>query len=144
MIVLDTTVLVYATGTEHPLRTPCRLLIDLIAQGKVEATTTPEVIQEYAHVRARRLTRPEAARTARDFAGLLRPLLTVDASMLTMGLRIFEQTPAIGSFDAVLAAASIALAADALVSADRGFANIKELRYLDPAVPDLLERVDIA
>lgn len=41
MIVLDTTVLVYATGAEHPLRAPCRLLIDMIAQGKVEATTTP-------------------------------------------------------------------------------------------------------
>ncbi len=144
MIVLDTTVLVYATGTEHPLRTPCRLLIDLIAQGKVEATTTPEVIQEYAHVRARRFTRPEAARTARDFAGLLRPLLTVDASMLAMGLRIFEQTPAIGSFDAVLAAASITLDADALVTADRAFANVEGLRYLDPAAPDLLEHVGIA
>lgn len=28
MIVLDTTVLVYATGTEHPLREPCRRLVD--------------------------------------------------------------------------------------------------------------------
>ena len=144
MIVLDTTVLVYATGAAHPLRRPCRLIVDMVAQGRLEATTTPEVIQEYAHVRARRLARLEVARTARDFASLLRPLLTVDASMLSMGLRIFEQTPEIGSFDAVLAAASIALDADALVSADRGFASVKELRYLDPAIPDLLERVGIA
>ena len=54
MIVLDTTVLVYAKGIDHPLRQPCRKLIDLIADGRIEATTTVEVIQEFVHVRARR------------------------------------------------------------------------------------------
>ncbi|MFN8521243.1 MAG: type II toxin-antitoxin system VapC family toxin [Chloroflexota bacterium] len=138
MIVLDTTILVYATGVEHPLRTPCQQLIDMIAQGRIVATTTPEVIQEYVHVRARRLTRAETARTARDFVSLLRPLLMVDASMLSAGLRIYEETPNIGSFDAVLAAAAIWLSADALVSADRGFAGVKGLTYLDPAATDFL------
>ena len=33
MIVLDTTVLVYATGAEHPLRSPCRALIEAVTAG---------------------------------------------------------------------------------------------------------------
>ena len=51
MIVLDTTVLVYAVGAEHPLREPNRRLIDAIATGRVDATTTAEVIQEFVFER---------------------------------------------------------------------------------------------
>ena len=54
MIVLDTTVLVYAVGADHPLREPCQLLVRAIADGTILATTTIEVIQEFTHVRGRR------------------------------------------------------------------------------------------
>ncbi|HSH62137.1 MAG TPA: type II toxin-antitoxin system VapC family toxin [Acidimicrobiales bacterium] len=54
MIVLDTSVLVYAIGVAHPLRDPCRRLIDSLRTGRLEATTTVQVIQELVHVRARR------------------------------------------------------------------------------------------
>ena len=57
MIVLDTTVLVYAKGAEHPLRAPCRELVERIAEGAVQATTSVEVIQEFVHIRARRFRR---------------------------------------------------------------------------------------
>ena len=40
MILLDTTVLVYAKGQDHPLRDPCRELIEAIADRRIEATTT--------------------------------------------------------------------------------------------------------
>jgi predicted nucleic acid-binding protein len=35
MIVLDTTVLVYAKGADHPLRAPCRELIAALASGEL-------------------------------------------------------------------------------------------------------------
>lgn len=35
VIVLDTTVLVYAVGAEHPLRDPCRRLVEAIADGQL-------------------------------------------------------------------------------------------------------------
>ena len=63
MIVLDTTVLVYAVGAEHPLRDPSRELVGAIADGVIEATTTIEVVQEFVHVRARRRDRQDAAAT---------------------------------------------------------------------------------
>jgi predicted nucleic acid-binding protein len=132
VIVLDTTVLVYAKGAEHPLREPCRELIAAIADGRLGATTTPEAIQELAHVRARRRGRTDAAILARDYAALLAPLITVDGEDLTRGLELFERHEALGAFDAVLAAAAIAREAVALVSADRAFASIPGLRHLAP------------
>ena len=74
MIVLDTTVLVYAKGTDHPLREPCRDLIAAIAEERLHATTTTEAIQEFVHVRARRRDRGDAAALGRSYAELLSPL----------------------------------------------------------------------
>jgi hypothetical protein len=61
MIVLDTTVLVYAKGADHPLRDPCRSLIAAVADGAIQATTSIEVIQEAARWRIRPLARRSSA-----------------------------------------------------------------------------------
>lgn len=134
MIVLDTTVLVYAKGTEHPLRKPCRELIEAIAGGAVQATTSVEAIQEFVHVRARRRDREEAAGLGRDYAELLSPLLTVDRDSLREGLALFERAKSLGAFDAVLAAAAISIGTEALVSADSDFAEVPNLRHVYPDV----------
>ena len=86
MIVLDTTVLVYAKGADHPLRSPCRDLMAAIADERLEATTSAEVIQEFVHVRARRRDRRDAAALGRDYADLLSPLLSVTREDLRRGL----------------------------------------------------------
>ena len=67
MILLDTTVLSYAVGADHPLREPCRRLLRAHGNGHIEATTTIEVIQEFVHVRARRRSRPDAVALARHY-----------------------------------------------------------------------------
>jgi len=133
MIVLDTTVLVYAKGADHPFRGPCRKLVSLIAAGEIEATTSVEAIQEFVHVRAKRRSRQDAAEIGRDYADLLSPLLDVTRDDLRKGLALFERGEKLGGFDAVLAAAAIARGTDALVSADMGFAAVDGLTH---AVPD--------
>jgi predicted nucleic acid-binding protein len=132
VIVVDTTVLVYAVGTDHPLREPCQQLIRAIADGTVLATTTIEVIQEFTHVRARRRDRKDAAELARDYIELLSPLLVVEETDLREGLRLYEEGTSFGSFDAVLAAAARAAGAEALVSADAGFSGIATVRHVVP------------
>ena len=132
MIVLDTTVLVYAKGADHPLRDPCRELLTAIGDERLEATTSAEVIQEFVHVRARRRDRADAAALGRDYADLLSPLLSVNREDLRRGLRIFEQFDGLGAFDAVLAASAAGAGASALVSADVAFADVPELHHLVP------------
>jgi len=131
MIVLDTTVLVYAKGAAHPLRDPCREIVCAIADGRLAATTTVEVIQEFTHVRARRRGRTDAAGLADDFVELLTPLLTVTAADLRAGLALLRRVDSLGAFDAVLAAAALNSAAT-LVSADLAFADIAELTHVVP------------
>jgi predicted nucleic acid-binding protein len=133
VIVLDTTVLVYAVGDSHPLREPCRDLVSRIGAGETSATTTVEAIQEFAQVRARRRGREDAALLAGRYAALLAPLLVVDADDLRAGIDLWRSTSGIGSFDAVLAAAVMRRQhLTALVSADRGFAQVPGLRIKTP------------
>lgn len=132
MVVLDTTVLVYSKGLDHPLREPCRELVAAIADGRLEATTTPEVIQEFAHVRARRRDRADATSLARSFAELLSPLLVIGREQLDAGLLMFRSTSGLGAFDAVLAASAIAADATALISADRAFAPVEGVSHVFP------------
>jgi predicted nucleic acid-binding protein len=142
VIVLDTTVLIYAKGAEHALREPCRRLVAAIADGAVEATTTAEVLQEMVHVRARRRGRTDAAEIGRDYAELFSPLLGVTREHLLDGLHLFERSERLGAFDAILAAAAAASGATALVSADDAFAGVPQLRHVIPdeaGVASLLE-----
>lgn len=141
MIVLDTTILAYAVGDEHPLRDPCRHLLTAHGDGLIEATTTVEVIQEFAHIRARRRTRIDAVTLARHYLSAF-VVLVATAEDLDRGLTLFEGHPGLGAFDAVLAAVALDRGAEALVSADRAFASVPNLRWVDPATPALRRLID--
>jgi predicted nucleic acid-binding protein len=134
VIVVDTTVLVYAVGEEHPLREPCRRLLTAQGEGRIQATTTIEVLQEFVHVRARRRARSDAAALARSYA-IAFDLLSTTVDDLDLGLDLFERHPRLGSFDALLAAVALNRGAEALVSADGSFADVSGLAWVDPVSP---------
>lgn len=136
MILVDTTVLAYAVGVEHPLREPCRRLLRAHGDRRVEAATTIEVIQEFVHVRARRRSRADAVALARHYVAAL-PLLATRAEDLDLGLGLFEQQTALGAFDSLLAAVALNQRVEAVVSADRAFAQVPDLSWVDPATPNL-------
>jgi hypothetical protein len=132
VIVLDTAILVYAVGAAHPLREPCRRVVAAITDARISGTTTVEVIQEFAHVAARRHDRRTVAGLARRYAALLSPLLTSTPEALDEALALFERIPELGAFDALLAATTTQAGAEGLVSADRDFASVRGLRLLEP------------
>ena len=135
MILLDTSILVYAVGSEHPLREACRRLLAARAAGLLSATTPTEVVQEFAHVFARRRDRKRTASIARDYVTALSPIAT-HPDDLSRGLELFEAHPELGAFDAVLAA--VAVGHDAtLISADRSFSVVPGLKWMNPGTPEI-------
>lgn len=136
MILLDTNVLVYAVGEEHPLLAPARRVFDSVARAAVAATTTAGVIQEFAHVFARRRGRAAAHAQALRFTTLLSPMVREDEA-LAGALELYERYDRLDPFDALLASACIAAGAEALVSGDRGFAEVEGLPFVDLGAPEL-------
>ena len=137
MILLDTTILVYAVGDDHQsARNRAALLVGAIRDGLIAATTTVGAIQEFAHVRARRRPRADATNHARQYAQLLAPLVAAEAADLDRGLDLFERHRSLGAFDAVLAAIVERRAhLTAFVSADSAFSALDGVTHLDPADP---------
>ncbi len=84
------------------------------------------------HVRARRRGRSDAAALGRDYAELLSPLLSPTVDDVDAGLTLFERNEAIGPFDAVLAASAARRGMSAVVSADTGFAAVREISHVIP------------
>jgi predicted nucleic acid-binding protein len=140
VIILDTTVLVYAVGADHPLRAPSRAIVEAVGDRRLRATTTPEVVQELLHVRARRSPREHAAALARDFGILLSPLVSAGDDDLAEGLDIFAAASQLGAFNSLLAGVARRRGA-VLVSADQAFAEVPDLDVVDLAAPDLVDRL---
>jgi len=138
MMLLDTTILVYAVGADHRLSSPCRELLAKIQIGSIRACTTVEVIQEFTHVWARRRPRADAAQIAGQYAVGLGPVLRPDDDDLQQGLSLFASSSVLGAFDAVLAASALRRRW-ALGSADQAFAETQGLLLLDPGSPTFLE-----
>ena len=139
MILLDTTILSYAVGDEHPLRAPCRRVLAAHGSGHIDATTTVEVVQEFTHVRARRRGRADAVTLARHYAAAF-ALLVTQPEDLELGLTLFARHVELGAFDAIVAAVALNRHATALVSADAAFGVVPNLAWIDPSA-DALDRL---
>lgn len=59
-------------------------------------------------------------------------MIQVSREQLDRGLALFETTPGLGAFDAVLAAVAIHSGAAALVSADEAFAELPGIAHVVP------------
>lgn len=142
MLLIDTNVLMYKSGADHVLKDPCTQIISLIAEGTLRAVTTPEALQEFAHIYARRRGRPAAAERAIEYATLLAPLRLTEAEHLEQGLALWHAHKELGAFDAVLAAVALDTKYATIVSADRAFAVVPGLKHVYPdaqGVASLLE-----
>ncbi len=125
-MILDTNVLIYAVGGEHPLRDPARRLIAAIRDGTVLATTSVLVLQEVTYVYTRRRGSAEAAALVRAYVELLEPLLAVEQAHLMTALRLVERYDLRPS--GALIAATAIQSSFPLVTADRVFADVPEVQ----------------
>ena len=133
MILIDTTCLVYAVGDDHDRRASARALLDAALRGTITARTTSQVIMEFAHVRARRRNRKDAASLARDFSDLLGPLEPTTAPDVSTAVTLWQDNPQIGTFDALLLAVAVRTGVEAIVSEDVGLARVGVVPVLTAA-----------
>ena len=54
MRLIDANIPIYAVGSPHPYREPCRRLLEIVDEGNHDFMTDSEVLQEVLHVLHRR------------------------------------------------------------------------------------------
>jgi uncharacterized protein len=132
-VLLDSNVILYAIGGEHPYAEPCRRIIALAGDGDVELEAPVDLVQEILHHRTRRLgDRRQAAADALAAAKLCK-LHAVEPSDVIAAAELFAGSPRLSARDAVFAAVAKRHGLDAILSADSDFDGLDSLHRVDPA-----------
>jgi predicted nucleic acid-binding protein len=134
VILADLTVLAYAVGDDHPLRLPCRQLLEAHGEGRLEMTTTVETLGAFLDLRLARHAREDAVTLTRHLANALRPIVTTRTD-LERALTLMDAHPALAPAQAVLAAVALGHDDATLLSADPVYAGVPGLRWVHPAGP---------
>jgi uncharacterized protein len=129
-LILDTNVLLYALGGDHPLRAPAQRIVQVLRSGEATATTSVLVIQEFTYAFARRRGNADAVAYARAFVLLLEPLVSLDQAHLATALDLVASI-GLRPTDALIAASALH-ASETLVSADRAFSSVPGLELVYP------------
>lgn len=132
-VFFDTAVVMYAAGADHPLKEPCQRILTRVADGDLDAIVSVEVVQEIVH-RFMALRRPEqGASIARDTLDLFAPVLPVTHAVMRRMPELLEVYPDLAARDILHVASCLQEGIGEIVSPDRGFDRVAEVRRVDPA-----------
>ena len=136
-VFIDTAVIMYAAGSDHPLRRSCQGILTRVADGELDAVISVEVIQEIIH-RFVAIKRPEqGASIARDALDLFAPVLPVTHAVMRRMPELVDGHPSLAARDLVHVATCLDEGIADIVSPDRGFDEVPGIRRLDPEDPRL-------
>ncbi|MGI8536436.1 MAG: type II toxin-antitoxin system VapC family toxin [Mycobacteriales bacterium] len=121
---IDTSVIMYAGGAEHPHRASCQRVLERVADRSLEAVTSTEVVQEILR-RFARGQRETGQRMARSVLDLFDDLLPVDRQSVGEAVSLFARHPQLSARDA--------LHIGDIVSVDTGFDLVTAVQRVEPA-----------
>ncbi len=122
----------YAGGADHPLRASCGAILRRVDTGDLDATTSVEVVQEILH-RYLSIRRAETGiAMAREVLDVFAPVLPVTHAVLRRVPGLVGAYPTLSARDLIHVATCLVEGIDVIVSPDRAFDQVREIRRLDP------------
>jgi predicted nucleic acid-binding protein len=131
-VLVDSSISLYALGTPSPWREECTEVVIAIADERIDACASTEMIHEALHHRLRVTgDRPTSVEQCQQLMSLM-TLLPFDIRVLDEALRLVRTSTTVRGRDAVHAATALANGIGAIVSTDPAFDNIPGLTRLTP------------
>lgn len=131
---LDTNVPMYAAGSEHPYREACQWVMKQIAEGHLVVATDTEIFQEILHRDDSLGHFEKAAVLVTDLLTLITHVYPVTVADVRKAIDLFRQYAPIGvrSRDVIHVAVMLNNGLTEIISTDKHFDLIKEIRRIDP------------
>ena len=131
-VLVDSSVALLALGADHPLKQPCRQLLNDLTTGKGRGYASVEMVQEVVHHRLRMTNNSAVAvQDGRDLASSL-IMLNFDHEVLDTSLRLVQQLPGVRGRDAVHVATAFTYGIEHIASADAAFDHIPGITRIAP------------
>lgn len=132
MVFVDSNIFMYAAGEEHAHKIRSVRFLHRAAAGEIEACTSVEVLREILH-RYRHIGRWDRGKTVYLLAKKIVPhILPLTSDILDDAYRLMEKYPSIYARDGVHAASCLAHGVQSIVSFDRDFDLIGQIRRIEP------------
>lgn len=131
-VFIDTSVIMYAGGSAHRDRAACQSVLVRVADGTIDAVTSTEVVQEILH-RFARGRREVGQRMARSVLDLFDDLVAVDRPSILGAVNVYATYPQLSARDALHVATCVGRGISEIVSLDRGFDVVSEVRRIEPS-----------
>ncbi len=132
MILIDSNVIMYAAGANHPNKLPSVALLARVAAGEIEATIDAEVLREILH-RYRAIGQWSDGRRVYDLTRQLFPdVLPITTTVLDRARRLLDADPRLMAREALHAAVVMSEGMEAVSSYDRDFDRIMGIVRQEP------------
>jgi predicted nucleic acid-binding protein len=132
VIFVDTNVLMYAAGTDHPMRDPSRRILDSVSARSIDGVTSAEVVQEIVH-RYAAIGRAEGGLALAERAmDLFAPVLPITHALMRRVPDLARRYPTLAARDVIHVATCIHEGITDILSTDRGFDSVREVRRIAP------------
>lgn len=132
MIFVDANVLMHAAGGDHPLQRPCREIVAGIGSRSIAAATSVEVIQEIVHRYLSIGRAPGGLALAEQAMDLFAPVLPITHALMRRVPDLARRYPDLSARDVIHVATCIHEGISEILSTDRGFDAVRELRRIGP------------
>jgi len=129
---IDANLIMYSIGSPHPLRGPCKKVLEKIKSQEILGVTNTEVLQEilYRYFSIERRTLGEIA--YQSMTELCMDIFPVSVADTDKALEILKRVKGITSRDAVHAATMLNHGIKEILSTDPHFDLIPEIKRIDP------------
>lgn len=132
MKLIDANVFIYAAGSDHPLKEACRELYRHILTNPTAFNIDAEVLQEILHVYSSRGQVRKGVEMVRDLLVLFPRPIPIGKEEMEGTCDLVERYPGLTARDALHAAVAKEHNAEVIVSLDKDFDLIGEIRRLSP------------
>lgn len=129
---VDTNIIMYALGKEHPLRSPCRKYLESIKNGEIVVVTNTEVLQEILY-RYFSIQMPAMAeKTCIAMKVFCKRIYPVTLDEIAKALLLLKEYRSLNPRDAIHAATMLNNGIEKIISADSHFDTIKGIKRISP------------
>jgi predicted nucleic acid-binding protein len=129
---VDSNIIMYAVGGEHPYRDPCLGILDRIVQESLAVVVSTEIHQEILH----RYSSLGLGQMARQVSAHLETIIPTALPVTLADIRrvrqLAERYPAFKARDLVHAAVMLENGLSSIISTDRHFDQMDEIERIDP------------
>ena len=131
MIFIDTSIIMYAAGKEHPNKEPSVELLKLVAIGEVEAVINVEVIQEIFHRYTMIKMKEKGIKLAKNIMRLIPRIYSIELSDVIKAMEILRRYD-LTSRDAIHIAFMLNRNINEVCTYDKHFFDVKEIKAYKP------------